>query len=154
VDIELNLMTETVEHAWPAEPLCVTSQVSIREVFQRLKENKTGAVLVCRDGVLVGIFTERDALKIMASSGNLDAPIESVMVRNPATVPASEKVGVAIQKMSSGGYRNLPIVDDRGRPKGVLQVAGIVHYLVEHFPKSIYNLPPVAHHVMQQREGS
>ena len=74
MDIELNLMTETVEHAWPAEPLCVSSQVSIREVFQRLKDNNAGAVLVCRDEVLVGIFTERDALKIMEPALTAPAP--------------------------------------------------------------------------------
>ena len=44
--------------------------------------------------------------------------------------------------MAEGGYRHLPIVDDAGQPKGVVAVHGIVHYLVDHFPETVYNLPP------------
>ncbi len=73
------------------------------------------------------------------------------MVANPVTLTANETIAVAVQQMSKGGYRRLPIVDRQGKPTGVVQVSGIVHYLVEHFPKTVYNLPPVAHPVMQQR---
>ena len=47
--------------------------------------------------------------------------------------------------MEKGGYRNLPVVDDAGRPVGILSVMRIVHYLVEHFPVAVYNLPPNPH---------
>jgi hypothetical protein len=33
-------------------------------------------------------------------------------------------------------------VDDGARPIGLLSVMQIVHYLVEHFPVAVYNLPP------------
>jgi CBS domain-containing protein len=99
------------------------------------------------------VFTERDALRVMAQNIDLATPIEQMMTPRPVTVHAGEKIGVAVQKMATGGYRRLPIVDDAGRPVGLVNVSGIVHYLVEHFPKTIYNLPPVPHPVMQQREG-
>lgn len=153
MNLELNLTTESVTEASPLEPICVAPQTTVREVFERLKGEGRGSILVCRDGALVGIFTERDALRIMARGGNLDAPIEAVMVRQPATIDAQATVAAAIQQMSSGGYRRLPIVDRGHKPLGVVQVSGIVHYLVEHFPKTIYNQPPVPHPVMQQREG-
>lgn len=168
MDIEFNLTTETVEQASPVEAICVEPQMTVREVLLRLREQKRGGILVCRDGVLVGIFTERDALRIMASIGNpaagtdssssiwqlaLDMPIEKVMVRNPVSVTPQTTVAESIQKMSAGRYRRVPIVDEQGRPDGVVQASGIVHYLVQHFPKTIYNQPPVAHPVMQQREG-
>ena len=44
--------------------------------------------------------------------------------------------------MAEGGYRHLPIVDQDQKPTGVLAVHGIVHYLVDHFPETVYNLPP------------
>jgi CBS-domain-containing membrane protein len=75
------------------------------------------------------------------------------MIASPETLQAEATVASAILRMSSGGYRRLPIVDSGGRPLGILEVSGIVHYLVQHFPKSIYNLPPVAHPVMHDREG-
>lgn len=154
MDIELNLTTETVSQAGLAEPLCVEPHVTIREVFQLLKEQKSGSILICRDGVLAGVFTERDALGLMAAGADLDQPIESVMVSNVVTLKKDAKVGQAIYKMSYGGYRRLPIVDDEGRPIGVVKVSGIIRYLVEHFPKAVYNQPPVARPVMLEREGA
>lgn len=160
MDILRNLRTESVEYAAPAPPLCVEPQTTVREVFRQLKEHRAGSVLVCRDGVLAGIFTERDAVGIMARGGQVDGrnvfdlPIEQVMVPGPVSISAQATVGKAIVKMSAGGYRRLPIVDDAGHPVGVVQIPGIVHYLAEHFPKTVYNQPPVANPVTQQREGS
>ena len=153
MDIELNLMTESVDHAGPVEPLCVQPSTSIRDVLVLLRERNRPSALVCRDGVLVGVFTERDALRAMAQNIDLSTSIEQMMTPRPITVNAREKIGHAVQKMATGGYRRLPIVDDAGRPLGLVHVSGIVHYLVQHFPKTIYNLPPVPHPVMQQREG-
>ena len=44
--------------------------------------------------------------------------------------------------MAEGGYRHLPMVDKARKPTGVVAVHGIVHYLVDHFPETVYNLPP------------
>ena len=60
----------------------------------------------------------------------------------PATIPATATVAEAIRTMAEGGYRHLPMVDAEGRPTGVVAVHGIVHYLVDHFPATVYNLPP------------
>jgi CBS domain-containing protein len=154
VDIELNLNTETVAQAGMAEPCCVAPEMSVRELFELLKVRKTGSALVCRDGVLVGIFTERDALRLMAANASLDAPLSTVMTTAITTLPIEAKVGQAINKMSGGGYRRLPIVDPANRPVGLVKVSGIVHYLVQHFPNAVYNQPPVARAAMQEREGA
>ena len=153
MDIELKLTTDEVSQAGPVEPLCLEPHVSIRETLRRMKERRMGSVLVCRNGVLAGIFTERDALRILAAHENLDAPIESVMIRDPVSIKADATVATAVLRMSSGGYRRLPIVDADGRPTGLIEVAGIMHYLVEHFPKTVYNLPPTPHPVSHEREG-
>lgn len=164
MDIAFKLKTDTVSHAGPVEPLCVQPETPVRDVMRRLREQRAGSVLICRDGKLLGIFTERDALRLMGrcvspetvvqSRAELDGPIERLMVTSPVTLKVDDSIGSAVLRMSSGGYRRLPIVDGGGKPVGTLQVAGIVHYLVEHFPKTVYNLPPVAHPVMQHRDGA
>lgn len=153
MDLELNLTTESVELASPLPAVCVAPETTIREVFERLKGEGRGSLLVCREGRLVGIFTERDALRLMARGGNLEAAIETVMIRDPATLSATATMAAAVERMSCGGYRRMPIVDREHRPVGVVQVSGIVHYLAEHFPKTIYNQPPVSHSITQDREG-
>ena len=154
LDLQRNLNTETVDHADPADPPCVEPTVAVREVLQLLKEHRTGCAVVCRDQVLVGIFTERDGLRLMADGADMDVPIEQVMVTRPVTLSASSTVGEAVAKMSSGGYRRMPLVDDDGRLVGLLKVSGILHYLVQHFPNVVYTLPPTPHHSTQQREGA
>lgn len=153
MDLELNLTTESVELASPLSPFSVAPHTPVREVFERLKSEGRGSVLVCRDGELVGIFTERDALRIMAQGADLDAPIEAAMIRSPVTIDAGATVADAVKLMDFGGYRRLPMVDGQRRPVGVVQASGIVHYLAEHFPKTIYNQPPVWRPLTQDREG-
>ena len=80
--------------------------------------------------------------------------VEQVMTREPQTLSSDNTVGKAISKMSFGGYRRLPIVDNEGHPQGILKVSSILHYLVEHFPEVVYNLPPKPHHNTQEREGA
>jgi len=153
VNFQLNLNTETVDRAQPVAPLCVEPTTTVRKVLERLKEN-TGCALVCENDKLVGIFTERDALKVMASGIDLDTPVSERMSSEPVSLAADATVGQAIAKMSFGGYRRLPIVDGEGKALGLLKVSGILHYLVEHFPDLVYNLPPTPHHNTQQREGA
>ena len=155
MDFELNLDSETVEEAHPGEPLTVSPSTSLREVFGLLKEHDRGNVIVCDEArQLVGIFTERDALQLMANRADLDVPISSVMSENPVTLAPTATVGKAIRLMARGGYRRLPVVSGPGQCSGVLKVSGILHYLVEHFPSVIYNLPPEPHHSTQSREGA
>lgn len=154
MDIELNLNTETVSEAGWSEPLCVEPSITIREALELLKARCTGGLLICRDGALAGIFTERDALRVMAHGANLDAAIETAMVTSVVTLKPDAKVGQAIYTMSEGGYRRLPIVDDANRPLGMLKVSGIVRYLVEHFPNAVYNQPPAVRPAMMEREGA
>ena len=50
--------------------------------------------------------------------------------------------------------RHLPVVEESGKPLGVLSARGVVDYLVEHFPSTIYCLPPDPDVVPLQREGA
>jgi len=154
VNFQLNLNTETVDQCHPAEPLCLAPAASVREALRQMKELNRGAVLVCQDQIVIGIFTERDALKMMAAGASFDVPLQQFMTPDPVVLGARDTVGKAITMMAQGGYRRLPIVDDQGRPTGIVTVEGIMHYLVEHFPAVIYNLPPEPHHAIHEREGA
>src|SRR5262249_20076212 len=139
VDFQLSLESEGIGSAYPDQPLATTVDATVGEAMQLLRAQRTGAVLVCEGTTLVGILTERDALRLMAEGTDLSQPVRQVMTRNPATIPAKATVAEAIRSMSEGGYRHLPMVDDSGRPTGVVAVHGIVHYLVDHFPNTVYN---------------
>jgi CBS domain-containing protein len=147
------LAFESVVEAEPIAPYCVTPQATLREVLGVLEQNNGGA-LVCHEGMLVGIFTERDGLRALADAIPLDTPIGTLMTVSPVTVRTSTSIATAVRKMAVGGYRRLPILDDAGRPCGVLTTSGLVHYLTEHFARTVYNLPPSAGAVPTERDGA
>jgi CBS domain-containing protein len=128
--------------------------MSVRDVLVLMRQHNTGCILICDDEKVVGIFTQRDVLRLLATEANLATPVEEVMAKDPTCLHEADTVATAIRTMAQGGYRHLPVVDDAGRPLGLLKVRGIVHFLVEHFPNAIYNLPPEPRLVAQDREGA
>jgi CBS domain-containing protein len=154
VDFQLNLESEPVSQAYSARPITLEPQATVRTALRTLAEHRTGALLVCREKRLVGIFTERDVLRLLADGADLDSPIEEHMRKEPLTLGPSATLGQAVAQMSEGGVRRMPIVDSQGVPVGMLKVSGIVRYMVEHFPKVIYTLPPSPHHKTKDREGA
>ena len=154
MDYLVNFTTDTVDDCQLVEPLCVAPTSSVREALAKMKEQNSAAVLVCVRQKVVGIFTERDALAMMAGQANFDRPIEEVMTRDPVVLHSGDTVGRAISAMTRGGYRRLPIVDGDGQPTGMIKIESILRYIAEHFPKLVYNLPPEPHHSTREREGA
>jgi len=117
---------------------------TIGEAARVMKEHRIGCVLVEEGGKVVGIFTERDILTKLVGTGYDPAKVrvDGVMTRNPETLTPEDPIAFAMQLMSVGGFRHIPLVDAQRRPVGILSVKDIVDYLVEHFPREVLNIPP------------
>ncbi len=117
---------------------------TIGQAARIMKEYRVGCVLVEDAGKLVGIFTERDILAKLVGTGYDPATVavDGVMTRNPETLTPDDPIAFALQRMSVGGFRHVPLVDSEGGSVGILSVKDIVDYLAEHFPEEILNIPP------------
>ncbi len=153
MDTGINLNDGPVGQAGLLSPLCITPDTPIREALLVLRAQHRGALLVCHEESLVGILTERDVVRILVEGRDLDAPISEEMVERPLTLHDGDSIALAIRRMAENGHRRLPIVDESDRPVGLLDAEGIVHFLVQHFPGAVYNLPPVANPATREREG-
>ncbi len=155
MDLARNLKIDSVSRLHPTAPRQVTPTDRVADAIALMRRERVGCLLVCKGNRIVGIFTERDLMKrVLAAGKPLSVPVAECMTPSPVCVHPKEPVGAAIQRMEEGGYRHLPVVDEAGRPVGVLSVRRIVHYLVEHFPGTVYNLPPNPGAVHQEREGA
>ncbi len=134
--------------------MAVSGDATVGDVLQLMRAQRGSCALICDGDAVEGIFTERDALKWMATNGSANTNIRELMTSKPAFLKPTDSVGHAIEQMSEGGYRHLPILDESGAPQGVVAVRGIVHYLVEHFPDTIYTLPPEPDMKSSSRDGA
>jgi CBS domain-containing protein len=155
MDLVRNLKIDSVSRLHPTAPRQVSPQQTVADAVVLMRRENVGCVLVCDGPRLVGIFTERDLMRrVLAAGKPLSRPVAEFMTPNPMVVHPKEPVGVAVHHMEEGGYRHLPVVDESGRPVGILSVKRIVHYLVEHFPGTVYNLPPDPGAVPLERDGA
>ncbi len=119
-----------------------------------MKDRSVGSVLICNEGKLLGIFTERDALKAMVENTDLSTPVLDLMTTDVLTISKGAPLVNAIRLMTRGKCRRLPIVSTEGQLVGIVKVSGILDYFVEHFPEKVFNLPPQPNVVMPEREGA
>jgi CBS domain-containing protein len=154
MDLARNLKVESVSRLHPTPPRILRPTQTVAEAVALMRQEQVGCVLICEQQQILGIFTERDLVRRVIGAGKpLSTPISECMTPNPETVHPKEPIGSAMRRMEEGGYRHLPVVDGN-RAVGILSVKRIVHYLVEHFPTTVYNLPPNPDVVQQEREGA
>lgn len=104
---------------------------SVREAARLMHEAGVGSVIVVDDtGRLVGVFTERDLVRVVAEGRDLDVPIERYMTREVASVRPDTPILEAGDLMVRLGVRHLPVVDDTGRLVGVISIRDICQRLI------------------------
>ena len=125
----------------PRPPLGLRPDDSVEAAWQLMREHRVGCVLVVDDGALVGILTERDLLMRVDAPGSA-RPIREVMTPDPETLSPDDPIVYALNKMSVGGFRHVPLVDATRRPVGIVSVKDIIDYIVDFFAKDVLTVPP------------
>ena len=109
------------------EFLGVTSDTSVGEVIDQMKAARLGCALVIDEGKLVGIFTERDLLSRFTGQDSFaqTTAVRDLMSPDPETLRETDSVATALNKMSMGRYRHIPVV----KADGSYCVTSIKHVL-------------------------
>jgi arabinose-5-phosphate isomerase len=78
--------------------------------------------------ILRGIFTDSDLARLFESRRDeaLDGPIRDVMTKGPTTVPLGSMLTDAVEIMAERKISELPVVDSRGCPAGLIDVTDLV----------------------------
>jgi CBS domain-containing protein len=112
----------------PAGFISVTEDLSISAVIGILAEKHIGAVLVVGPGnSLVGILSERDVVRSLAANAalTLNMTVAQLMTPNPATATPATTVEEAMESMTNGRFRHLPIMND-GQLVGLVSIGDVV----------------------------
>ena len=136
-------------------PVALSPDDSIRTAIERMRREKVGCCVIVEDERPQGIFTEHDVMqRVLADNIPLTAPVSDVMTRPVEVLQEGAPVADVMDVMYRGGFRHMPVVDRRGKLAGILSVKRIVEYIVEHFPASVFNLPPHPAPGPAPREGA
>lgn len=100
----------TVGSIMSGDLLAVAPADTLLEAARAMHERRVGAVVVLDAGRLVGILTERDVLRAVAT-GKVDGAVSESMTHAPDTVERGETTGHAASLMIHGGFRHLPVVE-------------------------------------------
>jgi CBS domain-containing protein len=95
-------------------PLWLDAGTGALAAVERMKADGVDFVLVGDARAPLGIFTDRDAmLKLPGRTGSAPT-LRELMTRDPVVLRADDTVAVGIHKMAVGGFRHLPLADERG----------------------------------------
>lgn len=131
--LERAVLRDRVAALAPKQPITVPPGMPVGDVLRLMVEHRIGCVLVTDEARLVGIFSERDALRKLGATAAAQAarPVSELMTTNPQTLVADAKIAFAVHRMDLGGYRHIPIVDQQGDLTGIISARDILRHLTE-----------------------
>jgi len=123
------VLGEHLDRLGIGEPQTVEPDVAAGDAIRRMHETGADCLLVCEDGRLVGIFTDRDAVAKVAGRPVVDSALRELMTPDPVVLRRGDTLAVAIHKMAVGGFRHIPVVEDDGRPIGIVAAPDVFRHL-------------------------
>lgn len=114
------------------EFLGVPPDTAVSEVIKKMKEAGLGCALVVDHGKLVGIFTERDLLNKLTGKAaqTQSTAVSELMSPNPEFLRDTDSVATALNKMSMGRYRHIPVRKADGS-FGVTSIKHVLKYIAK-----------------------
>lgn len=107
--------------------------VTLADVAKVLSEKRIGAiVLVEENGTVAGIVSERDIVRVVGANGpdSLRRVVRDVMTLKVTTCTEMTTVDEALQTMTTGRFRHLPVISD-GRLAGLVSIGDVVKRKIE-----------------------
>lgn len=143
-DVGRRLLEARVGDVNPTPALTVTEDATIAETVEGMRSFGVDAVTVVSRSnprEVLGIFTERDRL-LRVGGEELSMRIAAVMTPAPETLRARDSLAFALNRMSTGRFCHVPIVDESGAPVAMLSARDLLDFIVECIPEEVLNLPP------------
>lgn len=114
-----DIMKRDIVWCWGTEPV---SQVALR-----MRDHGVGFVPVCEgSGQVIGTVTDRDlAVRVLAQELSPRVPVETVMSVRVLTCKPWDPLGAAEDRMMRHRKSRIVVVDEYGRPIGVISLSDI-----------------------------
>ncbi len=128
------MIVKAILSAKGSDVISIEPTATLETAVRTLTEHKIGALLVLGpDRRVIGILSERDIVRVLAErgAGVLAQPLSQVMTRRVVICSESDTVDVLMERMTTGKFRHLPVVE-QDKVIGVVSIGDVVkHRLLE-----------------------
>ena len=123
----LLLKVEDIMRIGHSNPV-VRENAIIKDVLLKITRARAGSAnIIDKKGRLVGIFTDGDLRRHMSSKVNIaNKKVKDIMTRSPITIKKDRLAAEAFQILRSRKIDEIPVVDGKGRPIGLLDVQDLL----------------------------
>lgn len=104
---------------------------SLRRAAQAMTNRNVGCAVVMENEKVAGIITERDILRSVSKSQNVDeTTVDTVMTRNVVGGTPGWDLVKAVRTMTEGGFRHL-LVTEMDEPVGIVSLRDLMDSMAE-----------------------
>ena len=123
------------------EVFSVAPEDSVLHAIDVMATRHVGALLVMKQGALLGIISERDYARkvILKNRSSHDTPVSDIMTSPAVGVTPEDSVHHCMQLMTNGRFRHLPVLN-AGRVVGMLSIGDLVKAVMQEQTEHIEQL--------------
>lgn len=127
-------------------PAVVPLSATVADAITEMMENEVGATAVVdENGIVAGIFTERDVMRkvVMGSRKPAEIPVREIMTTPVVMGTPGISPVEALAVMVEAHHRHLPIVDDNGKLLGMLSIRHVLQAKIDDLTSQLHAAPRV-----------
>lgn len=116
-----------IQHWIDTDVVTTSGDITLKEAFSILYKRHVGSIIIVdKDRNCRGIFTERDAIRVVANEIPMNTPLTEVMTTNLKTIDEHATFALAKEMMRTHNIRHLPVIDKKGKFIGLLSLRRIL----------------------------
>ena len=124
------MTVKTILSAKGGDVISIEPTATLETAIKTLAKHRIGALLVLGpDRRVIGILSERDIVRVLGEQGAdvLAQPLAQVMTRNVVICGQTETVGTIMERMTTGKFRHVPVVE-QDQVVGIISIGDVVKH--------------------------
>ena len=127
------MIVKAILSAKGGDVISIEPAATLDTAVKTLAQHKIGALLVLGpDRRVMGILSERDIVRVLAECGAdvLMQPLSQVMTCKVVTCSQSDSVGVLMERMTTGKFRHVPVIE-QDQLVGIVSIGDVVKHRLQ-----------------------
>jgi CBS domain-containing protein len=119
----------------------ISPDSTVYDAIEKMAEKRVGALVVLRDGRLVGIVSERDYARkvILRNKHSQETRVHEIMTSPALSVGPDHSIHECMRIMSENRVRHLPVVEGE-TVVGIVSIGDLVNWIIQSQEQTIHDL--------------